>query len=152
LRSRAGRDDGPGNAGRQRQQHFLVGVFTVEYVGGAPGQQVSRGVQDRDRRTDVRRPGAARYHACRQYPRHLDHPPHVRGPEGRTLMASDALQQPSASGVDLPSLERSLRHPRTAFSAALSGLALVLSVIAMLPLGSVLVMLIYRGSQYVSIG
>jgi phosphate transport system permease protein len=66
-------------------------------------------------------------------------------------MASVPLLQPSAAEVDLPRLEKSLRHPRTAFSAVLSVLALALSVIAMLPLASVLVMLIYRGSQYVSL-
>jgi phosphate transport system permease protein len=66
-------------------------------------------------------------------------------------MATVPLQQPSASEIDLPNLEKSLRHPRTAFSAALSFIALALSIIAILPLGSVLVMLIYRGRQYVSI-
>jgi phosphate transport system permease protein len=67
-------------------------------------------------------------------------------------MASVPLERQSASQIDLPRLEKSLRHPRTAFSASLSILALVLSVIAMLPLASVLVMLIYRGVQYVSVG
>ena len=66
-------------------------------------------------------------------------------------MATVPLQQPGTSEIDLPNLEKSLRHPRTAFSAALSIIALALSIIAILPLGSVLVMLIYRGSQYVSI-
>src|SRR5262249_41501191 len=83
---------------------------------------------------------------------HLDHPAHVRGPERRAVMASVPLGRPSASEIDLPSLEKSLRHPRTAFNAFLSLFALVLSMVAMLPLASVLVMLLYRGSQYVSVG
>jgi phosphate transport system permease protein len=49
--------------------------------------------------------------------------------------------------IDLPSLERSLRHPRTFFSAALTALTYVLAVLAMVPLFSVLLMLLWRGGQ-----
>ncbi len=53
--------------------------------------------------------------------------------------------------VDFPSLERSLRHPRTLFSIVLSigtGLA---TVIACVPLFSVLFMLIWRGGKKISL-
>ncbi|WP_442506524.1 phosphate ABC transporter permease PstA [Novipirellula sp. SH528] len=53
--------------------------------------------------------------------------------------------------VDFPSLERSLRHPRTLFSIVLSigtGLA---TVFACVPLFSVLIMLIWRGGKKISL-
>lgn len=54
-------------------------------------------------------------------------------------------------GVDLPRLERSLRHPRTMFSAVLSVLTGIATVIACVPLFSVLFMLIYRGGRTLSL-
>jgi phosphate transport system permease protein len=56
---------------------------------------------------------------------------------------------PSEPPVDLPSLKRSLRSPRTLFSAACSGLCGLLTVLALLPLFSVLAMLLYRGGTKV---
>jgi phosphate transport system permease protein len=56
----------------------------------------------------------------------------------------------SRSDIDLPSLERSLRHPRTFFSAALSILTGIATVIACVPLFSVLFMLIYHGGKKLS--
>ena len=50
-----------------------------------------------------------------------------------------------------PDLERRLRRPRTLFSAAMSALAGVMSLIAMVPLVSVLVMLIWRGGQRLNV-
>jgi phosphate transport system permease protein len=50
-----------------------------------------------------------------------------------------------------PDLELRLRKPRTMFSAVMSGVAGILSVIAMVPLVSVLVMLIWRGGQKLSL-
>jgi phosphate transport system permease protein len=55
------------------------------------------------------------------------------------------------SGVDLPKLERSLRHPRTMFSAVLSVVTGIATVIACVPLFSVLFMLIYRGGRTLSL-
>jgi phosphate transport system permease protein len=53
--------------------------------------------------------------------------------------------------VDLPRLERSLRHPRTMFSAVLSVLTGIATVIACVPLFSVLFMLVYRGGRTLSL-
>jgi phosphate transport system permease protein len=50
-----------------------------------------------------------------------------------------------------PDLERRLRKPRTLFSAAMSVVAGIMSVIAMVPLVSVLGMLIWRGGQRISV-
>jgi phosphate transport system permease protein len=53
--------------------------------------------------------------------------------------------------VDLPELERSLRHPRTFVSAALSVLTGAMTLLAVVPLASVLYMLIVRGGQRLSL-
>lgn len=53
--------------------------------------------------------------------------------------------------VDFPKLERSLRHPRTLFSAGLSISTGIATVIACVPLFSVLFMLVYRGGQKLSL-
>jgi phosphate transport system permease protein len=55
------------------------------------------------------------------------------------------------SFVPFPDLERRLRKPRTLFSAVLSLIAGVMTVIAMVPLFSVLGMLIWRGGQRLSL-
>jgi phosphate transport system permease protein len=52
--------------------------------------------------------------------------------------------------VDFPMLERSLRHPRTLFSIVLSILTGIATVVACIPLFSVLFMLIYRGGKKLS--
>ncbi|QDV13844.1 Phosphate transport system permease protein PstA [Rosistilla oblonga] len=54
-------------------------------------------------------------------------------------------------GIDFPTLERSLRHPRTFFSSALSILTGVVTVVACIPLFSVLFMLIWRGGKRLSL-
>jgi phosphate transport system permease protein len=53
--------------------------------------------------------------------------------------------------IDLPNLERSLRHPRTFISAALSVLVAILTILAIVPLVSVLYMVIVRGSQRINL-
>jgi len=53
-------------------------------------------------------------------------------------------------GVDLGQLEISLRSPRTFISAALSAIAVGASILACVPLLSVLAMLIYRGGRRLS--
>src|SRR5262245_26790407 len=58
---------------------------------------------------------------------------------------------PVADNVDLPKLERTLRHPRTFFSAAMSVLTGLMALAAMVPLLSVLIMLIHRGGQRLGI-
>ncbi|HKB40700.1 MAG TPA: phosphate ABC transporter permease PstA [Gemmataceae bacterium] len=60
---------------------------------------------------------------------------------------NDKPAAPVAEEIDLPELEKSLRHPRTLFSAVLSVLAGVFTIVAMIPLFSVLFMLAWKGGQ-----
>ncbi|GAA4448787.1 phosphate ABC transporter permease PstA [Novipirellula rosea] len=53
--------------------------------------------------------------------------------------------------VDFPRLERSLRHPRTLFSIVLSIGTGIATIIACVPLFSVLIMLIWRGGKKISL-
>lgn len=53
--------------------------------------------------------------------------------------------------VNLPQLERSLRKPRTLISTVLSGLTALLTVLAMVPLFSVIFMLVVRGGKRLSV-
>lgn len=53
--------------------------------------------------------------------------------------------------IDFPTLERSLRHPRTLFSSGLSILTGAVTIIACVPLFSVLLMLIWRGGKRLSL-
>jgi phosphate transport system permease protein len=54
-------------------------------------------------------------------------------------------------GVDLPQLEKSLRSPRSAFSGLMSLLTGAMTIVAMLPLFSVLGMLLWRGGKKLSL-
>jgi phosphate transport system permease protein len=58
---------------------------------------------------------------------------------------------PSAAGVDLHELDRSLRRPRTLFSFCMSVVCSVLALAAAAPLVSVLVMLVWRGGSHLSL-
>jgi phosphate transport system permease protein len=63
-----------------------------------------------------------------------------------------AIQTPlRAAGIDLPRLEKSLRHPRTLFSAFMSVLVFAMTLIAAVPLFSVLIMLAWKGGKRLSI-
>ncbi|KAA5539922.1 phosphate ABC transporter permease PstA [Roseiconus nitratireducens] len=53
--------------------------------------------------------------------------------------------------IDFPELDRSLRHPRTLLSAILSCMTALVTVLACIPLFSVLFMLAYRGGKRLSI-
>ncbi len=53
--------------------------------------------------------------------------------------------------VDFPKLERSLRHPRTMLSAGLSIATGIATIVACIPLFSVLFMLVYRGGKKLSL-
>jgi phosphate transport system permease protein len=53
--------------------------------------------------------------------------------------------------IDLPRLEKTLRHPRTFISAFLSVLTGGMTILAMVPLFSVLIMLIINGGQRLSL-
>lgn len=53
-------------------------------------------------------------------------------------------------GVDFSELDRSLRRPRTLFSMAMSGLVSLMTGLALIPLFSVVLMLLYRGGRKLS--
>jgi phosphate transport system permease protein len=57
----------------------------------------------------------------------------------------------SSQEIDLPRLEKTLRSPRTLFSAVLSVLTGAMTLLAMVPLFSVLIMLIVRGGRRLSL-
>jgi phosphate transport system permease protein len=59
--------------------------------------------------------------------------------------------QTASQEIDLPQLEKTLRSPRTLFSYCMSVLTGALTVLAMVPLLSVLVMLAWRGGQRLGI-
>jgi len=54
-------------------------------------------------------------------------------------------------GVDFSELDRSLRRPRTLFSIAMSGVATLMTMLALIPLFSVVLMLLWRGGQKLSL-
>jgi phosphate transport system permease protein len=58
---------------------------------------------------------------------------------------------PAISDINLPQLEKSLRSPRTFLSAFLSVLTGAMTLLAMVPLFSVLLMLIVRGGERLSV-
>ncbi|HZY83748.1 MAG TPA: phosphate ABC transporter permease PstA [Gemmataceae bacterium] len=60
--------------------------------------------------------------------------------------------KPAPQEIDLPQLERSLRSPRTLFSYCMSVLTAALTLLAMVPLFSVLIMLLWRGGRRLSVG
>jgi phosphate transport system permease protein len=53
--------------------------------------------------------------------------------------------------VDLPSLEKTLRHPRTLFSFGMSALTAGMTLFALVPLFSVLIMLVVRGGKRIGV-
>lgn len=57
----------------------------------------------------------------------------------------------TAPTVNLPDLEKSLRRPRTLMNDGLSILSVALSIVAVIPLFSVLFMVLWRGGQRLSI-
>ena len=59
--------------------------------------------------------------------------------------------QPPAAGIDLGKLEKSLRRPRTAFNFVMSGLVTLLTVMALVPLFSVVLMLLAKGGKRLSL-
>src|SRR5581483_1008026 len=64
---------------------------------------------------------------------------------------SDLSARAAADAVDLPSLEKTLRSSRSLFSFLMSGVIWVLTILAMVPLFSVLWMLIWKGGQRLSV-
>jgi phosphate transport system permease protein len=54
-------------------------------------------------------------------------------------------------GVDFSELDRSLRRPRTLFSIGMSGVVTLMTTLALIPLFSVVLMLLWRGGQKLSL-
>jgi len=54
-------------------------------------------------------------------------------------------------GVDFSELDRSLRRPRTLFSVAMSGVVTLMTMLALIPLFSVVLMLLWRGGRKLSL-
>jgi phosphate transport system permease protein len=81
--------------------------------------------------------------------------PKVRSPAQRPglgeLIGVAGGVAPAAAPPAPPDLALQLRKPRTLFSAMMSVLACIMAVIAMVPLASVLVMLIWRGGRQISL-
>ncbi len=69
---------------------------------------------------------------------------------GLAPVTAPSVPVSAAAPAEPPDLERRLRKPRTLFSAAMSVIAGIMSVLAMIPLASVLIMLIWRGGQRLS--
>jgi phosphate transport system permease protein len=67
-------------------------------------------------------------------------------------MAAPIQRSPETTQIDLESLERSLRRPRTLFSYTMSMLTGGATLAALFPLFSVLYMLVLRGSATLSLG
>jgi phosphate transport system permease protein len=67
------------------------------------------------------------------------------------MSAGTPETQTPPQDVDLPQLEHSLRRPRTLFSWLMSVATGVVAFVAMLPLASVLILLIFRGGQRISV-
>ncbi len=67
------------------------------------------------------------------------------------MSTATAAVTPADKDIDLAELEKSLRHPRSFMSALLSVTTGVLSLIAMVPLFSVIGMLIWEGAQRLSL-
>ncbi|MFZ0932230.1 MAG: phosphate ABC transporter permease PstA [Syntrophobacteraceae bacterium] len=68
-----------------------------------------------------------------------------------TRNSADRVTGPSAVLVDLGKLEKSLRRPRTAFNFVMSGLTSLMTIMALVPLFSVVLMLVIRGGKRLSL-
>jgi phosphate transport system permease protein len=64
---------------------------------------------------------------------------------------STVVQQPRSTDIDLPKLEKSLRSPRTLFSYFMSVCTGIISIVAMVPLASVLILLITKGMDRIGV-
>src|SRR6185295_7245052 len=160
LRPRPRRDDGARDAGRQFQSAEPVDVLAGKYPRGAAREQLSGSGRAGGRRPDVRGPRAARDHARGERDRRLDHrarEPRARGLSGDMAPENHAggaqLIEPvdPLAGVDLSALERSLLRPRTLLNFLLSGIVTTMTLVSLIPLVSVVLMLLWRGGQRLSI-
>jgi phosphate transport system permease protein len=66
-------------------------------------------------------------------------------------MSVGNMTPPSTEEIDLPKLEKSLRSPRTLFSYCMSVATGIVSIVAMVPLASVLILLTVKGGEHISV-
>lgn len=71
--------------------------------------------------------------------------------EKKSVRTADIIGFNPFRGVDFPELEKSLRRPRTLFDLVMSGLVAVMTLSALIPLFSVVLMLLWRGGQNLSL-
>src|SRR5262249_8387872 len=130
--------------------HHHLRLLAGEHSGGPARQQVPGGsVRSRRGRAHVRRPRAAGPDAAGQRGRRLD-PRTLQRPGPRRREMNEQARA-TTTDVNLPKLEKSLRSTRTLFSAGMSILTAGLTLIAIVPLFSVIIMLVWKGGQRLSI-
>src|SRR5262249_27574462 len=123
-----------------------VGLLAGEHFGGAAREPLSGGGSGRGRRAHVRGARAARDHAAGERRRYAHPPARQRLAEGPALMATTTGPD-FVEPIDLGTLERSLRQPRSLFSGAMSTLTGLMTAAALVPLFSVLYLLVVRGGR-----
>src|SRR5208337_533148 len=142
------------------QRDQLVPLFTRQHSGRLAGKQLRRSRPQRNRSSHVRSSDSPGHHYSRQYGGGLRFEPGLRGPGRRSVMSENEtvihpspapVTPPPAPGIDLGKLEKSLRRPRTAFNFVMSGLVTLLTVMALVPLFSVVLMLLAKGGKRLSL-
>src|SRR5262249_12962297 len=99
--------------------------------------------------------GPPRHHDARERDRDVDRPASDLIPRGVAMSTVTRLaaRRAEQADVDLPNLERSLRHPRALFSFAMSwltGIVPIFTLVPLVPVFSVLYLLGVRGGQRLS--
>ncbi len=152
LRPRPWRDDGPGDADRQRQPDHPVAVLAGQHAGVAAGVELPRSRRDRDPGADVRRHRPSRDHLDRQRGRPVRHDHRRQETVRRSCISTNIDAQRVDSGRSfVPDLRRTLSNRRALRSAGLSVMTWVVALIAAVPLFSVLYMLIVEGGARFSL-
>ena len=131
--------------------------FTRQHFGRLAGKQLRRSRSPGNRCSHVRSSDSPWHHYPRQYGGGLRFEPGLHGP-GRSSLMSETdppspapVTEPPAAGIDLGKLEKSLRRPRTAFNFVMSGLETLMTIMALVPLFSVVLMLLVRGGKRLSL-
>src|SRR5262249_45606359 len=144
----------PGHARWQFQHDQPVALRPSEHAGGAAGQQLRRGRPQGSEPAHVRRAGLAGHHADHQHP---GQPGSATGRRegGQALMATAPppdKNQPTdpLAGINLAELKKSLLRSRNFFGALLTLLVILLTLVAIWPLFSVLLVVIVRGGSEIS--
>jgi len=73
------------------------------------------------------------------------------GPDEKIPASSSSSDLDPFKGIQFPELEMSLRRPRTFFSFLMGGIVCIMTLMALVPLFSVVLMLLWRGGQKLSL-